>query len=79
MHSVIYKSKRKPDTYIYVEKAGDFTRVPQELLVHLGDLALVMELELTPDRKLVRAQAPDVMWQLLEQGYYLQLPPGKQL
>jgi uncharacterized protein len=79
MHSVIYKSERKPDTYLYVEKAGDFARVPQELLVFLGTLTQVIELELTPERKLVRAQALDVLRQLQEQGYYLQLPPGKQL
>lgn len=79
MHCVIYKSGRKPDTYLYVEKADDFTRVPQELLVRLGDLSSVMELELTPERNLVRAQAPEVIRQLQEQGYYLQLPPAKQL
>ncbi|MEK7322921.1 MAG: YcgL domain-containing protein [Pseudomonadota bacterium] len=75
MYCTIYKSAKKDDTYLYVEKEGDFSRVPDSLLQLLGGLEQVMELELTPLRKLARADVEQVRAQLREQGYYLQMPP----
>ncbi len=75
MYCTIYKSAKKDDTYLYIEKEGDFSRVPDSLLQLLGDLERVMELELTPQRKLARADAEQVRVQLRTQGYYLQIPP----
>lgn len=71
----IYKSLKKFDSYLYVEREGDFTRVPPALLQMLGRLDHVMTLELTPERKLANADVAQVRRQLSEQGYYLQLPP----
>lgn len=73
----IYKSLKKSDHYLYVEKQGDFSRVPAPLLQLLGSLEWVMDLELGPGRKLASADAAEVRRQLEEQGYYLQLPPKK--
>jgi len=75
MMCVIYKSHRKSDHYLYVEKADDFSRVPEALLDRLQQLEWVMELELTPDRKLAQADVQSVKTQLLAQGFYLQVPP----
>lgn len=75
MYCTIYKSAKKDDTYLYVEKEGDFSRVPDSLLQLLGGLEQVMELELTLLRKLARADVEQVRAQLREQGYYLQMPP----
>lgn len=77
MHCVIYKSERKADTYLYIEQAENFSRVPQVLLDKLGLLTPILNLELTPSRKLISADVVVVMQQLRAQGYYLQLPPGK--
>lgn len=63
------------DTYLYVERADDFTRVPQPLLEMLGQLEYVMPLDLTPQRKLAHANTSEVLTQLSKRGYYLQLPP----
>lgn len=71
----IYKSHKKFDSYLYVEKEGDFTRVPPSLLQLLGRLEFVMTLELSPQRKLANADTAQVCRQLKEQGYYLQMPP----
>lgn len=71
----IYRSLKKFDSYLYVEREGDFTRVPPALLRMLGGLEFVMTLELTPQRKLANADVAQVRRQLSEQGYYLQLPP----
>jgi uncharacterized protein YcgL (UPF0745 family) len=76
MHCAIYKSTKKAETYLYVQEKGDFSRVPQDLLRLLGELDLVMTLELTPDRALARADPEQVRQQLEIRGYYLQLPPS---
>ena len=75
MHCTIYKGKKRPDDYLYVEKENDFTRVPQALLDIMGELHLVINLELSTDRQLAQADVTQVMQQLSEQGYYLQIPP----
>jgi len=75
MMCVIYKSDRKSDHYLYVEKIDDFSRVPEALLDRLQPLEWVMELELTPDRKLAQADVQSVKNQLQQQGFYLQIPP----
>lgn len=75
MQCAIYKGQKKLDTYLYVEKENDFSRVPKSLLAMLGSLRLVMTLELTPEQKLARANTTHVLAELSERGYYLQLPP----
>lgn len=72
---VIYKGKRKSDTYLFVERENDFSRVPAALLALLGDLEIVMALQLTPERQLAQTTGQVVIENLREQGYYLQLPP----
>lgn len=79
MKCVIYKGDRKQDTYLFIEREGDFSRVPEALLKMLGMLEWVMALELTPGRTLVQADPEQVRRQLKEQGYYLQMPPQDDL
>jgi uncharacterized protein YcgL (UPF0745 family) len=76
---VVYKGLLKADTYLYVERAEDFSRVPDALLAQLGDLEAVLEVELHAERALARADVTEVMRALREQGYYLQLPPRDEL
>jgi uncharacterized protein YcgL (UPF0745 family) len=57
---VVYKSVRKADAYLYVVEADDFAAVPATLLEMLGRLEYVMDLWLTPERKLARADADEV-------------------
>jgi uncharacterized protein len=75
MHCVIYKGRRKQDTYLYVEREGEFSRVPEALLAMLGDLDWVMALDLSERRSLAQADPEQVCRQLRDQGYYLQMPP----
>jgi uncharacterized protein YcgL (UPF0745 family) len=77
MNCSIYKSAKKPDSYLFVEREGDFSRVPASLLRLLGALQWVMSLELTPERKLAQADVRKVMSNLKDSGFHLQLPPGK--
>lgn len=79
MQCVIYKGPGKPDSYLYIERPDDFSRVPDTLLAMLGSLEYVMTLELHEDFRLARASAGEVMNMLEAQGYYLQLPPPEPL
>lgn len=75
MQCVVYKGSKKVDHYLYVEKEDDFSRVPQTLLDMMGQLELVIGLELSPERQLAQADVNEVMKQLNEQGFYFQMPP----
>ncbi|MDX1655194.1 MAG: YcgL domain-containing protein [Candidatus Competibacteraceae bacterium] len=75
MNCAIYKSPRKADTYLFVACKDDFSAVPDALLKVLGQPIHVMDLELTPERKLARADTAEVLRHLQEQGWYLQMPP----
>jgi uncharacterized protein YcgL (UPF0745 family) len=71
----VYKSHKKPDTYLFVEPEQEFKRVPQVLLDMLGKLEYVMDVDLDKRDKLAQADLQQVKAALSEQGYYLQLPP----
>ena len=75
MHAFVYKSLRKPDTYLYLRKRDDFAIVPEPVRAPLGDLVFVLDVALTPERKLARADATVVRSNLEAQGFHLQLPP----
>ena len=75
MLCTVYKSIKKIDHYLYLETEDKFSRVPEQLLSMLGQLEHVMDLELNSERKLARANVADVMSNLNDNGYYLQLPP----
>lgn len=71
----VYRGAREADAYLYVERADDFSRVPESLLARLGELEAVLEIELHAERRLARADPVEVMRALRDEGYYLQLPP----
>ena len=52
MKCFIYKSLKKDYLYLYVTKKDDFSKVPDALFKHLGKMEFVMDLELSPQRKL---------------------------
>ena len=71
----IYKGTKRDEMYLYVDREDDFAKVPAALLTAMGELELVMSLELHPGRKLARADVGQVMTDLASRGYFLQLPP----
>lgn len=74
MQCVVYKSLKQFDYYLFVEKEDDLSRLPQGLRRLLGTLQRVVELELHEARGLAQADVKQVMQQLKERGYYLQMP-----
>ncbi|AXF75703.1 YcgL domain-containing protein [Erwinia tracheiphila] len=75
MYCAIYRSTRRDQTYLYVEKKDDFSRVPTELLQGFGQPELVMLLPLDGSKSLAKADLSKVKMAINEQGYYLQVPP----
>lgn len=67
--------------YLYVPYKEDadalLENLPLALLKLTGNLEMVMELDLTLDRKLARVNATDVIAALREKGFYLQSPPNE--
>jgi len=70
----VYRGRRRDDSYLFVERRDDFSRVPGALLAMLGGVDFVMDLDLWPERPLAQASSTEVMLQLRVQGYYLQMP-----
>lgn len=75
MFCVIYRSPLRDQTYLYVEKKDDFSRVPEELLKGFGKPQLAMVLSLAQREKLAGADINKVKQALSDKGFYLQLPP----
>lgn len=71
----VYKSRLRPDTYVYLAEKDGFQALPEALRQRLGELQTVLELELTPQRRLAQADAATVLRDLAERGFYIQLPP----
>ncbi len=79
MNCAIYKGSKKDAHYLYIEREADFERVPADLLDVLGELTLVMCIELSAGRQLVQADVLQVMQALSDQGYYFQVPPRPEI
>ncbi|NBV75345.1 MAG: YcgL domain-containing protein [Methylococcaceae bacterium] len=71
----IYKSQKKEELYVYLNTQDDFSSLPDDLIRQLGKLSFVMELELTPDKKLARENAEKVIFALQSRGFFIQMPP----
>lgn len=78
MHCYVYKGDRQPDYYLYLDQ--EFSALdlsdgfPTAILDLMGELSLVVEFELDAARKLPQAEATQVMNDIAEQGFYLQMP-----
>jgi hypothetical protein len=75
MNCKIYRSLKKDEMYLYLDAEADLDDLPEGLRRIVGRLELAMELELTPERKLARADVNDVLRNIREKGYHLQVPP----
>ncbi|WP_447928573.1 YcgL domain-containing protein [Vreelandella sp. EE27] len=74
----IFKSSRKEEMYLYVDKRQGLEPVPEALLATFGKPVAVLTMILTADKKLARVATQDVIAAIEEQGFYLQMPPAKE-
>lgn len=75
MKCSVVSSSLKDYTYIYLLEGQDFDDLPAALQEVFGKPEFVMNLDLTPERKLAYEDIKQVMHNLSEQGYHLQMPP----
>lgn len=74
----IYKSPRKREMYLYVDKREALARVPEALLSAFGAPQHAFDLLLTPERKLARDDIHKVLDNIEKQGFHLQMPPPEE-
>ena len=70
----IYKSQKKDETYVFIPTSTALSDLPDDLLKVLGQAEMVMTLTLTPEKKMARGTAKEVMKSIEEQGFHLQMP-----
>lgn len=71
----VFSSRLRDGMYLYVDRADAMTRVPQPLQDLFGTPRHVMDMMLTPERKLSRVAAQDVLAGIRDNGFFLQMPP----
>jgi uncharacterized protein YcgL (UPF0745 family) len=76
MHAYVYKSLRQADTYVYLAARDAFAPLPPALAKQLGALQFVLDVALTPDRKLALADPAVVRENLATRGFHVQFPPS---
>ena len=75
----VYKSRRKAEMYVYVDRKNGIENLPESLLSMFGEPVHVLDMILTEEKVLARASAPEVLAKIAEQGFYLQMPPGNEV
>lgn len=73
----IYRCSKKDEMYLYLAAEDDFACLPDNVLSMLGALELSMQLDLHSGRKLARVDINDVISDLNERGFHIQLPPNR--
>ncbi|MFT7259966.1 MAG: hypothetical protein ACI9MS_001828 [Glaciecola sp.] len=78
MLCAVYKSRKKADTYLYINKRDDFSEVPKMLLETFGVPKFVMLVPLHKPRKIANISIEKLTENLKGKGYYLQIPPTEE-
>ena len=78
MNCSVFRSNRKGYTYLYLPEGKVFEDLPSALRGAFGQPEFVIDLELSPQHSLASEDVNEVMQNLRENGFHLQLPPGDQ-
>ncbi len=73
----VFRSSKHDGMYLYVEKSLGLKDIPEELMTRFGKGISAMTMLLTTESKLARATPENVIKDIREKGFYLQLPPAK--
>lgn len=71
----VYRSSKKDECYVYVDKKRGLDCLPEALKALFGTPQEVMTMILRPEKPLARVDVEKVIAALNDCGYYLQLPP----
>ena len=72
----VFKSPKKSEMYLYVDKKEGMERVPEALLEMFGEPEPAMVLLITQDKTLARVDTEKLLSEISSNGYYLQMPPA---
>ena len=75
VETIVFKSAKKNDFYLYIKADSEFESLPMELRHSFGTPIFVMDLTIDEQRSLASADPLSVITALEENGFYLQLPP----
>lgn len=78
MLTVVYKSYKKKDSYLFVKQRDQFDDVPEALMAMFGTPELVTIVNLAKRDKLAISDIDKVKQGLTDNGYFLQLPPPEE-
>jgi len=70
----VYRSLRRTDTFLYLCKKDDFSDVPGNIMQHFGQYEFALEFEMSADRRLAQEDPQQVLNNLREHGFHIQLP-----
>ncbi|WP_392565571.1 YcgL domain-containing protein [Utexia brackfieldae] len=73
MWCFIYRSNKKPNSYLYIAHENDFSAVPETLMSIFGKPIFVMKLWLSGQRKMMAATAEQISEKIEAEGYFLQM------
>lgn len=78
MQCYVYKGDKKEDNFLFLNYEFDIEQVPADfpfaILRMMGELSLVIEFDLQPEREMPQADAKQVLADIESKGFYLQLP-----
>ncbi len=71
----IYRSSKKEELYLFLAEEDNFDVIPPEVMKAFGAPKKAMELEVKPGMKMARSKPEEVIANLRERGFHLQMPP----
>ncbi|ARU57388.1 hypothetical protein OLMES_3348 [Oleiphilus messinensis] len=72
----VFRSSKKDEMYLYVDKKQGIKNLPEALMTVFGEPRHVFDMLLTEDKKLARVEAKQVLADIREKGFSLQMPPA---
>jgi len=70
----VFRSSKKPDTYLFVKRGQVWKELPESLQGIFGSPVHSMDLIMTPERKLARTSGKQVLEAIDDKGFLLQMP-----
>lgn len=77
MQCYVYRSRRKPGSFLLLPEKDNFASVPEVLMNIFGTPEFSFDFDLSAERKLVlKVEASELQRVITTNGFFLQLPPS---
>ncbi|KMT66506.1 YcgL domain-containing protein [Catenovulum maritimum] len=78
MLCAVYKSSKKDETFLYLPKRDDFSKVPEDFMAVFGTPIFVLMIDISKRKSLALVDIEKVKKEIVDPGYFIQLPPPKE-